>query len=179
VALSSWQKIFTRSLAAAVLTSVMLVGTAHADPSTVPAGPVVITNYAHSNYLIPDDGVGNAGTYLQVYYRADHPFPRTFQFAPVNGQGGVYQWQSAKTGTCAETSGDAGTSIYLRTCTAKKTQWWKVQYVQGTDRWVLSPYLDEGLAVTGLFGDDNFAPLRELPSPDTATASQQWFFTPQ
>lgn len=179
MATSSWRKTLTHGALAAALVSVMLSGTAHAAPPAVPTGPVVITNHAHTNYLIPDDTVGNNGTYLQVYYRADHPFSRAFQFEAVTGEDRVFHWKSARTGTCAEATGDAGTYVYMRNCTTKKAQWWRLSYISGTDRWVLSPYLEEGVAVTGTYGDDNVAPLRELPSRETATASQQWHFTPQ
>ena len=167
------------AVAATLLATTVLTGTAHAKPSAalVPTGPVVITNYAHTNYLIPDDAVGNSG-YLQVYYRSDHPFPRTFQFEQVSGRLGVFKWKITSTGKCVDAlKGEVGASVYLESCTANKSQWWVLR--SNGARWVLSPFLNEELAVTGLYGDDNFAPLRELPGPDTATASQQWFFTPQ
>ncbi|CAM5731401.1 Ricin B lectin domain-containing protein OS=Streptomyces microflavus OX=1919 GN=Smic_78450 PE=4 SV=1 [Streptomyces microflavus] len=156
--------------AAAVLSATVLTGPAQAAPAAapVPSGPVVITNDAHTNYLVPDDTVGNAGTFLQVYYRQDHPFPRTFQFHPVNGRPGVFQWKSARTGNCADArTGEAGASVYLAACTTNKSQWWLLRSTdENPARWVLSPYLNEDLAVTGLYGDDNYAPLRELPHPD-------------
>lgn len=90
--------------AAAILSVAVLTGSAQAAPTAapVPSGPVVITNDAHTNYLVPDDTVGNAGTFLQVYYRQDHPFPRTFQFEQVNGRPGIFHWKSARTGNCAD-----------------------------------------------------------------------------
>ncbi len=147
----------------------------------VPSGPVVITNDAHTNYLIPDDTVGNAGTYLQVYYRQDHPFPRTFQFEQVNGRPGIFHWKSARTGNCADArAGEPGGSVYLAACTTNKSQWWILRSTdESPARWVLSPFLNEDVAVTGLFGDDNYAPLRELPNPNSPTTSQMWHFTRQ
>ncbi|MEV6735267.1 MULTISPECIES: hypothetical protein [unclassified Streptomyces] len=181
--LSSWRTTLTRGALAAAVAALTLTGTAHAAPAApvLPSGPVVITNHAHTNYLIPDDGAGNAGTYLQVYYRADHPYPRTFQFEPVSGRPGVYHWKSAKTGNCADAkTGEAGASVYLAACSANKSQWWILRYTgEDATRWVLSPFLNEDLAVTGLYGDDNYAPLRELPNANAATASQQWHFTRQ
>ncbi|WP_007024672.1 RICIN domain-containing protein [Saccharomonospora iraqiensis] len=166
-------------VAVAALASTMLTGTAHAQSSAAPTDPVVITNHAYTNYVIPDDTVGNPGTFLQVYYRSDHPISRTFHFESVYGEHQVYRWKSARTGTCAEADGEAGKSVYLRTCNGSKTQWWLVRRVGDTSRWVLTPYMNESLAFTAKYGDDNYAPLRELPSRNTATASQQWHFTPQ
>ncbi|GAA3734419.1 hypothetical protein [Streptomyces tremellae] len=175
---SSRKTILCGALATA-LSGLLLGGTAGAAPAPVPSEAVVITNYAHSNYLIPDNGSGQPGTYLQVYYRADHPFKRTFTFEHVNGQADVYKWRMADSGACAESSGQTGTWVDVRTCTSNKNQWWEVRRVGGTSRWVLVPFLNEGVAVTGTFGDDNVAPLRELPSPRDATAAQQWFLAPQ
>ncbi len=169
--------------AAAILSATVLTGPAQAAPTAapVPSGPVVITNDAHTNYLVPDDTVGNAGTFLQVYYRQDHPFPRTFQFEQVNGRPGIFHWKSARTGNCADArTGEAGSSVYLAACTTNKSQWWILRSTdENPARWVLSPFLNEDLAVTGLYGDDNYAPLRELPHPDSATTSQMWHFTRQ
>jgi hypothetical protein len=169
------------ALAATLASTTCTAAPAGAAVAAVPSGSVTIINHAHTNYLIPDDGVGNAGTYLQVYYNPGHPFPRTFTFEAVGGQAGVYRWKHAR-GTCAETQdrGQAGTSVALQNCGTARTQWWFVRPVTGsTDLYVISPYNNEGLAVTGTFGDDNWAPLRELPGPDTATASQQWHLNPR
>jgi hypothetical protein len=164
---------------AAALSGVLLAGTAQAAPTAVPSEAVVITNYAHSNYLIPDNGSGRPNTYLQVYYRADHPFKRTFTFEQVRGRSDVYKWKMADSGACAESGGKAGTYVDVRACTTNKNQWWEVRRVGDTARWVLIPFLNEDVAVTGTYGDDNVAPLRELPEPNHATAAQQWFFGPQ
>jgi hypothetical protein len=175
----SWRKALLRTAMAGALSGVLLAGTAHAAPTAAPSEAVVITNYAHSNYLIPDNGSGKPNTYLQVYYRADHPFKRTFTFEQVDGRPGVYKWKMADSGACAESSGKAGTYVDVRNCTTNKNQWWEVQRVGDSSRWVLIPYLNEGVAVTGTFGDDNVAPLRELPDARHATAAQQWFFGDQ
>lgn len=175
------QRTLTLGAVAAALTSVMVAAAPAQAAPAVPSGPVVITNHAHTNYLIPDDGVGNAGTYLQVYYNPSHPFPRTFTFERVSGHDNVFTWKHSR-GTCAETQdrGQAGTSVALRDCNTSKTQWWLVRSITGsTDLYVISPYNNEGLAVTGTFGDDNWAPLRELPSSTTATASQRWHIDSQ
>ncbi|MCH6161594.1 RICIN domain-containing protein [Streptomyces marispadix] len=149
----------------------------------VPTGSnVVITNNAYSNYLIPDDTKGKPGTYLQVYYADNHPYPRTFTFEPVSGREGIYKWKHSSMGACAETqgSGKVGTSVYLQECNSNKAQWWVVRLVHGTgDQFVISPYNDESLAVTGLYGNDNIAPLRELPSATTSTAPQRWHIDPR
>ncbi len=169
--------------AAAIFSVAVLTGSAQAAPTAapVPSGPVVITNDAHTNYLVPDDTVGNAGTFLQVYYRHDHPFPRTFQFEQVNGRPGIFHWKSARTGNCADArAGEPGGSVYLAACTTNKSQWWVLRSTdESPARWVLSPFLNEDVAVTGLFGDDNYAPLRELPNPNSPTTSQMWHFTRQ
>jgi hypothetical protein len=175
----SWRKTLLRGVLAAALSGFLLGGSAQAAPAAPTAAPseaVVITNYAHSNYLIPDNGSGRANTYLQVYYRADHPFKRTFTFEQVNGRSGVYKWKMADSGACAESNGKEGTSVDVRNCTTNKNQWWLVRRVGDSSRWVLIPYLNEEVAVTGLYGNDNYAPLRELPAPNHATAAQQWFF---
>jgi hypothetical protein len=174
-----WRKYFMRGALAAALSSLLLGGTAHAAAPEVPSGAVVITNYSHSNYLIPDNGTGQPDTYLQVYYRQDHPYQRTFTFEPVSGRGNAFKWKMADSGACAESTGATGTYVNVRKCTSNKNQWWEVLRVGDTNRWVLVPYLNEGVAVTGTYGDDNVAPLRELPSPDDATAAQQWFLTRQ
>ncbi|MFI0776152.1 hypothetical protein [Streptomyces sp. NPDC021212] len=145
--------------------------------AAAPSYPVVATSVAHTNYLIPDDGAGNEGTYLQVYYRADHPFPRTFTFTPVATPHGqtVYKWTIVTTGNCAEVRGDAGTSVYLAKCQDRKSaQWWILQPTTDGSARALVPYLNENLAVTATYGDDNVAPLREMPGGN-ATASQLWY----
>ncbi|MFF1273958.1 RICIN domain-containing protein [Streptomyces marokkonensis] len=180
--LSLRRRLFAFGAVAAALASLMLpaaASTAQAAPAAVPGGPVVITSVAYTNYLVPDDTRGNAGTYLQVYYRADHPFPRTFQFTPVTTSHGetVYQWTITTTGNCAEMRGDAGTSVHLATCqSGKKAQWWLLRPTTNRDAYALVPYLDEDLAVTATYGDDNWAPLRELPGGN-ATSSQLWYLT--
>ena len=164
----------------AALAAVLLLfssSAAQAVPSDVPYGPVVITNHAYANYLVPDDTVGNPGTYLQVYYADTHPFPRTFTFEHVGGHSDIYKWKHTNRGACAETDGNgkAGTSVQLRNCSSNKAQWWVLRHVGGTsDQFVISPFNDESLAVTGLYSNDNFAPLRQLPSADTSTAAQRW-----
>lgn len=174
----TWRR--TLTALAAALAALLPASAASAQPGELPLGGVVLTDHAYATYLIPDDGVGNNGTYLQVYYRHDHPFPRTFEFEPLPGHAGLYRWKSARTGTCAEATDNHWSSVGLRTCAdAKKAQWWRVRHVRGTDdQWVLSPYLNERLAVTALSGDDNWAPLRELPSLGTATAAQKWHIDP-
>jgi len=116
--------ILTFGAAVAALLSLTLTGTAHAAPAAAAPGyPVVITSVAHTNYLISDDAAGNEGTYLQVYYRADHPLPRTFRFTPVATAHGqtVYEWTITTTGNCAEVRADAGTSVYLARCQPRKS----------------------------------------------------------
>ncbi|GAB2818479.1 RICIN domain-containing protein [Streptomyces daliensis] len=168
---------------AAALAGVLVgSGSAQAAPGDVPSEPSVLTNHAYDNYLVPDDTVGNPGTFLQVYYADDNTIPRTFTFERVSGHSDIYKWKSAKTGSCAETQGNgkAGTSVLLQKCGTNKAQWWVVRPVGGTsDQFVISPYNDEDLAVTGLFGNDNYAPLRPLPSSNTSTAAQRWHINPE
>lgn len=179
MASASWRKTLLRGGMVAAVSSLLIGGTAQAAPTAVPSRAVVITNYSHSNYLIPDNGSGQPNTYLQVYYAASHPHKRTFTFERVAGRSDVYKWKMADSGACAQSDGKTGTYVDIRACTTNKNQWWEVRRAGETGRWVLSPYLDDGVAVTGTFGDDNVAPLRELPSPDQATAAQQWYLEPQ
>ncbi|MGW7384417.1 hypothetical protein [Streptomyces sp. NPDC054794] len=139
----------------------------------------MITSVAYTNYLIPDDVAGNDGTYLQVYYNPRHPYPRAFQFTPVGLASGqtLYQWTITTTGNCAEVRGDAGTPVWLTKCQPKKsTQWWLLKHTTDSDAWALVPYSKDDMAVTATFGDDNVAPLREMPGGH-ATASQRWYLT--
>ncbi|MFI0779360.1 RICIN domain-containing protein [Streptomyces sp. NPDC021212] len=176
------RRVLTFGAAVAALLSLTLTDAAHATDAApaapaAPGYPVVITSVAHTNYLIPDDGAGNEGTYLQVYYRADHPFPRTFEFTPVATAHGqtVYKWTITRTGNCAEVRGDAGTSVYLAKCQDRKSaQWWILRPTTDGSAWALVPYVNENLAVTATYGDDNWAPLREMPGGN-ATASQLWY----
>ncbi|MGP3954127.1 RICIN domain-containing protein [Streptomyces sp. 7N604] len=175
------QRVLTFGAAMAALVSLPFTAPAQAAPApaAAPGDPVVATSVAHTNYLIPDDTRGNEGTYLQVYYRADHPYPRTFRFTPVATAHGhtVYEWTITTTGNCAEVRGDAGTSVYLAKCQPRKSaQWWLLQPTTDGTAWALVPYLNENLAVTALYGDDNYAPLREMPGGH-ATASQLWYLT--
>ncbi|MGA5895194.1 RICIN domain-containing protein [Streptomyces venetus] len=172
------QRILALCAALAALMGLGLSTPAQAAPAA-PSGPVVITSVAHTNYLIPDDGRGGNDTYLQVYYRADHPYPRTYRFTPTRTAQGetVYEWTITTTGNCAEVRGDAGTYVYLAPCqSTKKAQWWRLRPTVDGDAWALVPYLNEDLAVTATYGDDNVAPLREMPG-GRATASQLWFLT--
>ncbi|MFI1568711.1 hypothetical protein ACH4ZX_37810 [Streptomyces sp. NPDC020490] len=89
----------------------------------------------------------------------------------------MYRWTITTTGNCAEMRGDAGTWVYLTKCqSSKKAQWWRLRPTTSGDAWALVPYLNEDLAVTATYGDDNVAPLRELPGGH-ATSSQLWYLT--
>ncbi|MFF4486740.1 hypothetical protein ACFY0F_09625 [Streptomyces sp. NPDC001544] len=174
------RRVFAFCVAAAALIGVTTPAPAQAAAAPVaPVDPVVITSVAYTNYLIPDDGTGGKDTYLQVYYRADHPFPRTFRFTPLRSAQGeaVYKWTITTTGNCAEVRGDAGTWVYLAPCqSTRKAQWWRLRATADGRAWALVPYLNEDLAVTATFGDDNVAPLREMPGGH-ATASQLWYLS--
>lgn len=168
--------------AAAALCGTLLTGSASAAP-VAPDGPVVISNVAMGNYLIPDNCSGNGDTYLQVYYNANHPCLRTFSFEPVQTRHGetVFTLHTAGNSIerCAQKDGGDGTYVQMRQCDQRnKAQWWLLLTRDGGRTWAIVPYADEGLALMGQFGDDNVAPLRERPGND-ATDAQRWFLTPE
>lgn len=177
--LPSWRRILV-ALATTMLAGALFAGPAQAQ-TTVPNGPVVIFSYAHSNYLLPDDGVGGLGTLLQVYWHENHPYKRTFSFRPVAGEPNTFHWKYEPSGRCLDAgrATEGRTSVTHQTCTNNKSQWWYVLPVRGTNRWAIKPYLDTGLAVTSEYGNDNWAPLREVPGPNNVTAAQQWYLRPE
>lgn len=183
MAFARWRKPLIRSALTALVASVMLTAApAQAAAPVVPSGPVKMVNHAYTTYLVADNATGAAGTFLQVYYSAADANERTFTFEQVNGPAGVFKWRYVEGGNCAEPAGrgQAGANVLLQKCSSSKTQWWVVRQVDGTEnQFVISPYNDEGLALTARDGNDNYAPLRELPGNNSATASQRWHLVRQ
>ncbi|MBE9499930.1 hypothetical protein IHE61_22575 [Streptomyces sp. GKU 257-1] len=180
------RRLLTAVAVTALVGTALAAGPAAADSTgrAVPAGEFTAVSQVTGNYMIPDDTVGKAGTYLQVYpSTAPAAWKTTWRFERVATSDGrpVYQLQSSA-GACATNENGENSIVYLRACsTRNKDQWWLLDPVHGTDPQDpdlgIVSYRDEDLALTARGEGDNWIDLKRMWGGHPSQR-QGWHFYP-